>query len=177
MIQQSEKFNWKRIQENNYINWINEKIEPLIKEFWWFSFNKWVFRVHTYESCNKWGKIIDEYFPNRIWKFQVFWFDRMWRQFAINLENDNEILMFDITVRKSYIADETFNSFISIISNNPDEYIINDDFKEFNIELKFNQSISHKIPLVLWWKDDVSNMEVCDMEVDWWIVGQLHAQI
>lgn len=177
MIQQSEKFKWERIQENKYISWINEKIEPLIKEFGWYSFNNWVFRIHTYETSKKWKNIIEEYFPYKKWKFEVFWFDRMWRQFAINLENENEIFMFDIIDNDLYIADENTKSFFNILSNDPNKFIINNYFKNFNIELKFNQSISHRIPLVLWWKDEKSNMEVCDMEVDWWIVWQLHNQI
>ena len=177
MIQQANKFNWIRIQENNYIFWINKKIEPLINEFWWYSFNKGVFRIHTYETSKKWKNIIEEYFLDEKWKFEVFWFDWMWRQFSINLDNDNEIFIFDINVNKVYIIDEQLNEFFLNLSIDTYWYFSETEFKEFNLELKFNQSISHKIPLMLWWKDEIENMEVCDMEVDWWIVWQLHQQI
>lgn len=177
MIQQTESFQWKRIQENNFISWVNTKIEPLIKEFWWYSFNNGVFRIHTYASSIKWKNIIEEYFSNINTQIFPFWFDRMWRQFAINLNNEKEIHIFDCADNWNYVWDEDLNTFLLNMIKDTEWYLSEDEFKEFNTELKFNQSISHKIPLILWGKDEIDNMEVCDMEVDWGIVWQIHQQV
>ena len=42
-----------------------------------------------------------------------------------------------------------------------------------NIELKFNEVVAYKIPLWLGGKDDSSNYEISDAEVNWEINRQL----
>lgn len=177
MIKQTDIFKWERIVENKYINWVNVKVENLIKEFWGYSFNNWLFRIHTFESYIKWINIIEEYFIDYKWKFSLFWFDWVWRQFALNLENENEIYIFDICELEVYISDYTLIDFLSIISLKPIDYFDQNRFYSHDVKLKFNECISHKIPLMLWWEDVNSNMEVTNMEVDCWIVWQLHQKI
>lgn len=170
-------FRWERIEENTFEEWINQSTKELIEKYGWYSFNNWLFRIHTYESYIKWTNIVIDYFPNLKWKFALFWFDWMWRQFALNLGNDNEIYIFDIAVLKKYICDESLDMFLYNISINPEDYFSESLFHEHNIILKYNECISHKIPLLLWWKDVNSNMELIDMEVDWGIVWQIHQQV
>lgn len=176
MIKQTDIFKWNRIENNNYIEWIDSKIESLINEFWWYSFNNWLFRIHTYESIIKWTAIILEYFSDYKWKFILFWFDWVWRQFAVNKENENEIFLFDIATLEVFISDNNLKEFLLNISQYPERFLDENWFKEFNILLKYNESISHKVPLILWWQDVNSNMEVTDMEVDWGIVWQIMQQ-
>ena len=147
------------------------------------SFEKGLFRIHTLGSSFYWTEIVTEYFKKHKGKVYCFAFDWMGRQFAIDLKGKNLIYMFDYATGESFIMAQTLNGFFEedLFTYREDTLLV-DLFENFFVKekrsfLEFDECITFKQPLFTGGEDNIENMEIGDIEVNWEINYQLFCKI
>ncbi|WP_040252179.1 T6SS immunity protein Tdi1 domain-containing protein [Psychroserpens mesophilus] len=154
----------------------NSEINELFEQFGGFSFENGILRIHNYETSKKWTDIICESFPKYTNRIIVYGFDWVGRQFAKDINKDFTYL-FDIATGEDFMLEQPLSEFFNVdLIEFADETLDISGFKNWNsknVELKFNEVVAYKIPLWLGGKDDSSNYEITDSEVNWEINRQL----
>tara|TARA_R110002050_G_scaffold56512_3_gene127146 strand:- start:109957 stop:110511 length:555 start_codon:yes stop_codon:yes gene_type:complete len=152
------------------------EINELFEQYGGFSFENGLLRIHNFKTSKKWAEIICETFPKYTNRIIVFGFDWVGRQYAKDINKDFTYL-FDIATGEDFMLDQHISEFFNIdLIEYADETLDISGFKKWNsknIELKFNEIVAYKIPLLLGGKDDSSNYEITDAEVNWEINRQL----
>jgi hypothetical protein len=150
------------------------------------SFNNGLYRVHKINELDKWNDIVTEAFP--YFKNNIFCFSYDWlgRQFALDFtrvfEGEPMIVMFEPGTGEALEIPSTFLSF------HEEELIefqeaalavgfFNEWIKENTEPLDQNQCVGYKIPLFLGGEDEISNLDISDLEVYWGTIGQLMKQL
>jgi hypothetical protein len=143
------------------------------------TFDKGLYRIHTFKSSVKWSIQLADYFPS--YKNQIFPFGYDWlsRQFCIDKSNQ-VIYMFD----PATIEDFKLNKSLSAFHN---EDVVNDLFAVDLFKnvcsycklrtLDYDDCLGYKVPLFLSGKDNIENHEKQNIEVYWHFTTQLHVQI
>src|SRR4051812_23495728 len=91
----------------------NQKTEYLFLNFGGLSIDLGSFRIHTYESAQKWADIIMESFPQYKNEIIPFGFDWLGRQYAINRNQDNLIIMFDGATGEDFELEQSLEDFFN----------------------------------------------------------------
>ncbi|MDD5936291.1 MAG: DUF1851 domain-containing protein [Clostridiales bacterium] len=139
-------------------------------------FGEGIYRVFRQEEIEKWKTIISEGYPDFTNKFDPFAYDWLGRCFAMDLRNNSlgNILMFEIGTA------DVLNIPCNIVEFHNEEIPMYHEsclatsffaeWKEVTKQvLEHNKCAGYKIPLFLGGSDEISNLELSDMEVYWFI--------
>ena len=155
---------------------LNNELNELFQQFGGFSFDKGIFRIHNFETSQKWTDIVCQSFPKYSDRIIVYGFDWLGRQFAKDM-NKEFTYLFDIATGEDLQLEQSLSDFFNIeLVDYGDETLDISGFSAWNsenVELKFNEVVAYKIPLWLGGKDNPSNLEIEDAEVNWEINRQL----
>jgi hypothetical protein len=161
---------------------LGDDIKMLFEECGGYSFRNGLYRVHNPNSSLHWAILISNYFT-KYKKIIPFGYDWMGRQFAIDRNKENCILMFDpataedfelnqnlisfhnhdlVDERESFLAEQLFNQVIISLGIN---------------EINYDECAGYKVPLFLNGSDALDNYEISNMEVYWEMQCQIYLQI
>lgn len=150
------------------------------------TFKNGLYRVHNLNEIVKWNDIVREAFP--YFKNQIFCFSYDWlgRQFALDFtrvfEGEPMILMFEPGTGDALEIPSTFLSFheeelIEFQDSALAVEFFNEWKKENTQPLDHNKCVRYKVPLFLGGEDEITNLDISDMDVYWGIIGQLMKQL
>ena len=154
--------------------------EAFLKTFAGYTFRNGMYRIHRLEDLPKWTNIVEEAFPRYRGSILVFGYDWLGRQFAEN-SRTGKILMFEpgtgevLSVPADFIAfhDEE-------IAEYSEDSLASEFFAEWfssenGCEIPHDKCVGYKVPLFRNGRDDLSNLELSDLEVYWTLMGALIA--
>lgn len=146
------------------------------------TFDKGLYRVHTFNGSLKWSLLIAEFFNDYANKIYPFGYDWMGRQFCSKTSGDM-LFMFDPATGEAFELEQTIEllhdeDFV----DDKDGMLASELFENLLHEkglagVKYNECFGYKIPLFLGGKDVIDNYEVQDMEVYWHIQNQLYKKV
>lgn len=141
-------------------------------------FGSGIYRVFSFNELEKWEKYVDETFSTFRGHFKLFGYDWLGRCFGIYLQNTDYILLFDVGLNKVFTIPHNIVSFHNVeIPQNHEFPLISTMFSEWhNVnrdDLKHSDCVGYIVPPFLSGLDELSNMEVSDMDVYWGILGQI----
>lgn len=152
--------------------------EEFLKIYQGQSFLDGLYRIHNFSEIAKWNDIVGKSFPKYLGKINVFAFDWLGRNYAID-STENKLLLFEPGTGEVLGIPVEFIAFHNeLIPKYPQDCLASDFFNDWrkandNIVLPFNKCAGYKVPLFLNGKDIVENLEVSDMEVYWGIMMPL----
>lgn len=139
-------------------------------------FGEGIYRVFSEEEVPKWKEIITEGYPDFTNKFEPFAYDWLGRCFAIDLRKNTigNILLFEIGTADVLEIPcdlvDFHNEEIPMYNESCLASTFFKEWKEVNKQiLEHNKCAGYKIPLFLGGNDEISNLELSDMEVYWFI--------
>jgi hypothetical protein len=150
------------------------------------TFKNGLYRVHNLNEIVKWNDIVTEAFPYYKNKIFCFSYDWLGRQFALDftrlLESQPMILMFEPGTGYALEIPTTFLTFheeelIEFQDAALAVEFFNEWKKENTVPLDHNKCVGYKVPLFLDGENEISNLDISDMEVYWGIIGQLMKQL
>jgi len=160
-------FEYVGIDNKNEIN--NKK--DFIEQYSGCSFLNGIYRIHNVEDIKKWTKIVEDAFPKYKNNIKVFGYDWLGRQFAENIQTKT-VLMFEPGTGEVLNIPVDFVKFHDKeIADYNEDSLASSFFKNWyesspKQELQHNQCVGYKVPLFLNGNDDITNLEVSDMEYD-----------
>ena len=137
-------------------------------------------RIHNIGSFYKWTDLVFTYFKEYVDHSYCFAFDWVGRQYAVNYSGDGEyILMIDPATLEVFEVEASIEEFFNDhLAEAKEDVLEFSKFKrvspKFSGKLKFDHCIGFIKPLFLGGKDDVENLEECDMEVYWELNYQMY---
>ena len=137
-----------------------------------------LYRIHNKNDVKKWNEILKRAFPKFKNGIQVFGYDWLGRNFALDTQRD-VVLIFEPGTGEILNTEENFVNFHdSEIPQYHDACLASEFFNEWfeangNFVLPHNKCVGYKVPLFLNGEDDIENLEVSDMEVYWEIMMPL----
>jgi hypothetical protein len=136
-------------------------------------FGKGLYRVHYKNEIDKWNGIISEMYPNYTNGFYCFSYDWLGRHFAVDSKSGHIIMFEPGTADILEIPCDFIEFHEEEIPNYTDACLALEFFKTWraynNSYIEHNKCVSYKIPLFLGGADEISNLEISDMEVYWFI--------
>jgi hypothetical protein len=183
----SERFNLSRNEgQDRYTNMeirIPQELFYLFQNFGGANVNNGLYKIHTIDSWMIWAKDIATLFPSYTDSIYPFAFDWLGRQFCLSKENSKNILMFDPATVEDFELETDLVSFHNIdLVEDTDDMLSQDDFMELlttrNLKgIKYNECLSHRVPLLLNGEDTADNLELSDIDVYWHMQSQIYSQI
>lgn len=151
------------------------------------SFNSGLYRVHDSSTGHIGQAAVSVAFPTRGVESTVFAFDWLGRQFALDPRRtrggDPLVLMFDLGAGEALELPVTLLEFHDAeLIEYHDAALASDFFSVFSsshpeaIPLAHSRCAGYRVPLFLGGNDDVTNIEVTDLDVYWALTAQLVAQ-
>lgn len=143
------------------------------------TFEHGLYRIHSYETADLWDKIIYECFPSYKEKVNCFGFDWYGRQYATDRNGKAELFMFDCAAFEDFQLTTSLEEFHnkSLVESRYDT-LLEDEFQDWFIDhpdpLHFNQCVGFKVPLFMGGIEDISNLELVDMNFYWAYNHQLY---
>lgn len=150
------------------------------------TFNGGLYRVHSLAEIEKWTRQVESFFPAFKGKINCFGYDWLGRQFALysELTSDGQPLVFTFIPGTGKVLEipTSFQDFHNFeIVDYPNDALASDFFAEWkntvDDEIQADQFVGYKIPLFLNGEDDLSNLEISDMDVYFTLCGQLLQQV
>ena len=150
------------------------------------SFKKGLYRLHTLNSIDIWNSNIIQAFPEYKGRIKCFGYDWLGRQFALDykrvVKGQPQILMFEPgTGEVLEIPCDIVQFHDEEIPMYHDACLASGFFKEWTLsnpaELTLNECIGYKRMLFLGGEDTIQNLEKSNMDVYWYICGQLILKI
>lgn len=137
-----------------------------------------MYRVFSVDDAAKWNNIVEDAFPPYQNRIQVFAYDWLGRIFAVKKDTDT-VLLFEPGTGEVLDIPVDIAEFHNVeIAEYNEDSLASDFFEEWfetsnNYILKKNECAGYKTPLFLNGEDNISNLEVSDMEVYWSIMSSL----
>lgn len=140
------------------------------------SFGRGLYRVHTSEGIQKWTAIVQDTFPKYRNQVMCFGYDWLGRQFALHsadiVNGQAQVRLFEPGFHKVLVLPCSFDAFHR---TELPEYPQDVAAATFHAEWlsagggvpSYTQCVGYRIPPTLGGKDDISNLEVIDMDVYW----------
>ena len=169
------------VLESNFVS-EDSDIDELINRFGGSSFNLGAYRVLKGHQIRKWNGTTADAFPQFRERVTCFGYDWLGRFFALDShrhERDRRaVIMLEPGTGEALEIPANLQSF-------HDEELIN--YADAALAIEFHgqwlasggqapglgQCVGYKVPLFLGGKDDISNVELTDLDVYWTICGQL----
>lgn len=141
------------------------------------SFKNGLFRLHNKTCVAKWNEIVTDAFPQAKNSIECFGYDWLGRQYAV-YNGTKTVFIFEPGTGYALNTETTMEDFLSNEITNDDGAALCFDFfkkwKECNSdEIGLDDCVGYKVPLFLGGDDEISNLEITNMEVYWGICGQL----
>jgi hypothetical protein len=159
------------------------KYKELLLEFGGNSFDKGLYTIYTFTDSIKWTNLLCNYFEKFKDEIICFGHDWMGRQFCVPTKSNECILVFDPATQEDFFIEDNLLAFHNNILANDKGIFFAMDLFELALNflkitgINYNQCIGFKTPLFLNGKEEVSNYEVCDLEVYWDLQYQLYQQV
>ncbi|MFA0814295.1 MAG: T6SS immunity protein Tdi1 domain-containing protein [Anaerofustis sp.] len=147
------------------------------------TFGNGLYRLHKLSEIKKWNEIVEEAFPDFAGRIECFGYDWLGRQFSLDVSDGTpNILMYEPGSGEALQAPSSFYEFHEKeIAQYHADVLASSFFSEWyngsKTNLKHDQCVGYKVPLYLNGEDDLENLEISDMEVYWYLFGQLRNQI
>lgn len=154
----------------------------LLSNYQGTSFGQGLYRLHDYDSIEKWNKIVLEAFPEFKERIQCFGYDWLGRQFSLDrsriVDGQPQILMFEPGTGEVLEIPCNFMQFHNDeIPNYNEACLASEFFNDWiginNVKLTKKECAGYKVLLFLGGNDTADNLETSDMGVYWSICGQL----
>ena len=159
------------------------QLNELISECGGMSFCNSLYRIHTLKTSYYWESLITDYFVNYKNSIIPFGFDWMGRQFAVDINNSERLLLFDPATAEDFQLNENIITFHNetlvdnrLITLAEDDFLDTIKFLKKDI-IDFDECIGFKKPLFLGGDISKENYEVIDLEVYWTIEAQIYNQL
>ena len=152
--------------------------EQFLKTYSGCSFKNGLYRIHNIDSISKWTKIVENTFPKYKGSIMVFGYDWLGRQFAQNNQT-GKILLFEPGTGEVLNIPVDFVSFHDEeIAEYSEDSLASDFFEKWyksenGCDVPHDKCAGYKVPLFLNGDDNISNLELSDLEVYWGIMGQM----
>lgn len=146
------------------------------------SFDGGLYRLHTAASAATVDELVFAAYPDFEGRIACFGMDWLGRQFSLDpargTSSDPEVLLYDIGAGEALEVPVTFSRF-------HDEELVNfadaalaagffAHWRNANPDpLDFNHCAGYTVPLFLGGADDLTNLELADLDVYWTLTGQL----
>jgi hypothetical protein len=149
------------------------------------SFLSGLYRVHAIADIRKWSKICVDTFPSFRGRIVCFSSDWLGRQFALDFKRvesgERLVLMMEPGTGEALEIPVGFMAFHDSELVDYKEEALADSFYQKWLEAGGaspgdDQCVGYNNPLFLGGKDEVNNLELCDMEVYWSVCAQLLAK-
>lgn len=146
------------------------------------SFANGLYRLHTAASATAVDELVLAAFPDFAGRIACFGADWLGRQFSLDpsrgLEADPEVLLFDVGAGEALEIPIAFSRFHDEeLVEHPDAALAADFFTQWRgthpESFEFDQCAGYRVPLFLGGADDLTNLEVADVDVYWTLTGQL----
>ena len=151
--------------------------EQFLKTYSGCTFQHGLYRIHRLEDINKWTNIVEEVFPKYKGNILVFGYDWLGRQFALNQKTGTILLMEPGTGEVLNIPADFVAFHDEEIADYSEDSLASDFFDDWRTatgyELAHHECAGYKVPLFLNGQDNLSNLEVSDMEVYWSLMGEM----
>ena len=145
-------------------------------------FNHGIYRIHSFDMAERITAVVEKTFPQFSGKIFCFGCDWLGNQFAIDKEDDERIILFDLGAGEGLeIPGDLLNFHNNVLCEDAEAALVESFFMRWmNMEsntmsLSYDKCMGYQIPLFLGGEDEVSNLEMCDLEVYVDIAGQLIA--
>ena len=152
--------------------------ESFLKAFSGATFKNGLYRIHDINDIAKWTKIVEDAFPKYKGNILVFGYDWLGRQFAENSQT-GRILLFEPGTGEVLNIPVDFVLFHDEeIADYSEDSLASDFFEEWyesedGCDIPHDKCVGYKVPLFLNGEDNISNLELSDMDVYWNIMGQM----
>lgn len=155
-----------------------KSVEEFIDQYNGQTFLNGLYRLHYKKDIKKWTDIIEKTFPMVKGKISAFGYDWQGRHFAIYSET-NTVILLEPGTGEVFDTGYDYQEFHNKeIPNNHITCLASEYFQEWfeannHFILPHDKCVGYKIPLFLNGKDELSNLEISDMEVYWEIMMPL----
>ena len=152
--------------------------EAFLKVFSGASFKNGLYRIHNIDEIPRWTAIVENAFPKYKGNILVFGYDWLGRQFAQNKQTGN-ILLFEPGTGEVLSIPADFVAFHDEeIAEYSEDSLASAFFEEWygsasGSEIPHDKCVGYKVPLFLNGEDNITNLEISDMEVYWDLMGQM----
>ena len=155
-----------------------EDPEAFLQSFSGETFKKGLYRIHNINDIEKWTKIVEEAFPKYKGTIIVFGYDWLGRQFAENIHTGKTLLFEPGTGEVLNIPADFIMLHDEEIADYSADSLASDFFEEWygsdaGCDIPHEKCVGYKVPLFLNGEDNISNLELSDMEVYWGMMGDL----
>lgn len=160
-----------------------EDAKEFLMKFGGDTFGGGLYRIHKLDQIEKWDEIVTEAYPEFKGRIHCFGYDWLGRQFALDkkrVKNDKTlILMFEPGTADVLEIPCDFEEFHECeIIEYHDACLASAFYKQwrenvYNRDIESNKCVGYKVPLFLGGNDDVSNLELSDIDVYWTICSAL----
>lgn len=160
----------------------SDLVAGLLERFGGCTFGHGLYRVHDQASSVQASRWVNDAYPEFKGELTCFAFDWLGRQFALDpsrgTKPDFEVIMLEPGTGEALEVPVAFSQFHDRGLNDYfDACLAPDFFAEWMAtreqDLKFHECAGYNVPLFLGGKDEVSNLEVSDIEVYWSLMGDL----
>ena len=143
-------------------------------------FGNGLFNTFSTTDANKWTEIAEEAYQGLRGKIKPFGHDWLGRIFAVDLREPRNglVLMLEIGTAQALEIPCNMEDFLNEeIIFSTDACLANSFYQEWcslgNDIPTLGQCVGYKVPLFLGGEDDITNLEISDMEVYWSILAQV----
>lgn len=149
------------------------------------TFDDGLYRVHTTRSAAAANSLVRAAFPEFAGRLSCFGYDWLGRQFATDaargLGSDPEVLLFEPGTGQALEIPVPFSAFHDELIDFDEAALARSFYEQWRADggaaPTLDECVGYRTPLFLGGQDDVSNLEVSDLDVYWTIMGQLRVQI
>ncbi|RVD58572.1 DUF1851 domain-containing protein [Mesorhizobium sp. M2D.F.Ca.ET.185.01.1.1] len=162
-------------------------LNELLRDFGGSSFKQGLYRIIRGQDIPVWNARINLGFPETNGRVACFGYDWQGSAFAIDNQRLEQgqpgVVLFEPGTAKALEIPaniETFHE--ALVIENPDAALAANIYAEDwlpsgGAQPAYDQCVGYKKPLFLGGEDDISNMEITDLEVYWHIMGQVIAKV
>ncbi|MDX8514937.1 T6SS immunity protein Tdi1 domain-containing protein [Mesorhizobium captivum] len=162
-------------------------LNELLRDFGGSSFKQGLYRIIRGQDISIWNARINLGFPETNGRVACFGYDWQGSAFAVDNQRLEQgqpgVVLFEPGTGKALKIPaniETFHD--ALVIENPDAALAANIYAEDwlpsgGAQPAYDQCVGYKKPLFLGGEDDISNMEITDLEVYWHIMGQVIAKV
>lgn len=137
------------------------------------AFGAGLFNTFAFDKRDHWNSVVESHYPKYKDNISVIGYDWLGRIFAV-LKDQDCVKLFEIGTGEVLNIGCSLEKFLDEeIPNHSNECLAHSFFDEWKKEnpdgFPYGSCVGYKIPLLLGGKDDISNLEVSDMEVYWYL--------
>lgn len=162
-------------------------LNVLLRDFGGSSFKQGLYRIIRGQDIPVWNARINLGFPETGGRVTCFGYDWQGSAFAIDNQRLEQgqpgVVLFEPGTGKALKIPANIATFHdALVIENPDAALAANIYTEDWLpsggpQPAYNQCVGYKTPLFLGGEDDISNMEITDLEVYWHIMGQVIAKV